>query len=106
MGKYVISIQPEEACNPEFAPDKNMQGGLHGDGFVLIMFKDGKAHTESIMGVSIKEIMEWLRLKTQTASVIRQGCAIAEGYMKADKIRKEQGSDFTEFMNLFKFKSE
>ena len=61
MGKYICKVLPTEKCNEDFFPDEDLQEGVEVDGYVLIGFKDGKASFETIMGISMDKISEWIR---------------------------------------------
>ena len=88
--KYVITVQPGEDCNPEFAPEKEMLEGIKVDGFVLIGFKDRKPHFESIMGVSVKDVSKWICGRERGVQIMRVACAIAEGEIRAMEIQEEK----------------
>lgn len=91
--KYVITVQPGDSCNPEFAPDKEMMEGIEVDGFVLIGFKDRKPCFESIMGISTSDMSKWVRGKERGAQLMRAACAIAEGEIRAKEILEEDKKD-------------
>lgn len=90
MSKYIVTVKPGEECNPEYAPDKDLQEGMGIDGYILIGFKNEKPYLESMMGVSVSHISKWIRRKTQGANNIRKACAIAEGELKAMEIDEEE----------------
>lgn len=89
--KVVIKVLPEEGCNPEFAPDEKMQEGLECCGFLVLAFdEDGKIDFSIMNGISIKNITEAMKHHWEEPVLleIRQACAIAEGWIRANEICK------------------
>ncbi len=90
MAKYMISIIAGEECNPEYAPDKEMEN-MGMDGFFVVGFKNQKPFFESMMGCSISDLSKWIMNRNQGAQKIRAACAIANGEIAAEKILEENG---------------
>ena len=84
--EYTIRI---ESSNPEYEVDKDIRDGLTADGFLLIAFQDDQPVCEIMNGVSVVNLADWIKMKTETGAVMRQASAIAEGYLKAKDIRDE-----------------
>ena len=91
--KYIIKVLPAEDCSPEFYPDTDLQEGVKADGYMIVGFKDRKPHFETMYGVSIVNIKEWIVKREQAAQIIRQACALAEGELRAMEINKEKKDD-------------
>lgn len=89
MRKYICKVLPTEDCNRDFAPSREMEEGIEVDGFILIGFNGGKACFESMMGISISNISDWIRRNSQGGKNIRAACAIAEGEIRAMEITEE-----------------
>ena len=89
MGKYICKILPTEKCNEDFFPDEDLMDGVEVDGLVLIGFKDGKAHFETIMGTNLDCISKWIRNQSKSGKLIRAACTIAEGEIRAKEILEE-----------------
>lgn len=89
--RYIIKVLPTEECNPDFAPDGEMTEGIEADGFALIGFKNEKPLFESMMGVTVKQLSDWIVKREKGAQVMRQACAIAEGEIRAEEISEEKG---------------
>ena len=90
MSRYKIRIEPTEECNPEYGPDTDLMNGMDVDGFIMIGFKDKKPYFESIMGISVADIKNWIRKRQKGAQLMRQGVAIAEGEIRAEEIMNEK----------------
>ena len=89
MRKYICKVLPTEDCNRDFAPGRELEKGVEVDGFIMIGFKDGKACFESMMGISISNISDWIRRNGPGGKKIRAACAIAEGEIRAKEITEE-----------------
>lgn len=89
MRKYICKVLQTEDCNRDFAPGRELEEGIEVDGFVLIGFKDGKACFESMMGISISNLSDWIRRNSSGGKNIRAACAIAEGEIRAKEILEE-----------------
>lgn len=89
MRKYICKVLPTEECNKDFAPGRELEEGIEVDGFVLIGFKGGKACYESIMGISVGNMSDWVRRNGPGGKRIRAACAIAEGEIRAKEILEE-----------------
>jgi len=90
MKKYVISVKGAEGCNPEYAPDKELQDGLESDGFLLMTMKDGRPGAVVLMGITTLDLAKMLAGGSDDgSSVIQQAIAIADGLRKAAEIDKE-----------------
>jgi len=98
-GKYIVKVEAAEGCNPEYAPDQRMQEGIPCGGFLLLMFnEDDEPQAENMMQISVEMLARLLRKsESSLAPIIRQACAIAEGYLKAQEIdvkkRAMEGAD-------------
>ena len=89
MSKYIIKVQPAE-CNPDFAPDKQLENGIETDGFLMMTMKDEKPHAVIISGMTIDAIARMLAGdETEAGSAIWQAIAIAEGLKRACEIGRE-----------------
>ena len=95
MEKYIISVKPGKDCNPEFAPDIDLQNGVECEGFVIVTFKNGQAYMETMMGVSVTNMSNWIRKRSVGGNNIRKACAIAEGEIKALEIDREGAPEVT-----------
>ena len=96
MSKYICKVLPTKECNEDFAPDRDMQDGIEVDGFVLIGFRDGKPHFESIMGVNTTLISKWIRQQGPGGKHILAASEIARGEIRAAEILDEdQGVTLT-----------
>lgn len=89
MRKYICKVLPTEDCNRDFAPGRELEEGIEVDGFVLIGFEDGKACFESMMGINISNMSDWIRRNGPGGKKIRAACAIAEGEIRAKEILEE-----------------
>ena len=89
MRKYICKVLPTEDCNRDFAPDRELEEGIEVDGFVLIGFKNGEACFESMMGINIGNMSDWIRRNGPGGKKIRAACAIAEGEIRAKEITEE-----------------
>lgn len=98
MSKYIIKAETGEDCNPEFAPDRELEEGIGCDGFMIVMFCDGKPKAETMMGFSVEDLSNWIRRRSKGGQIIRQACAIAEGQIRALEISEEgkEGPTFGE----------
>lgn len=97
MSKYICKVLPTKECNEDFAPDRDMKDGIEVDGFVLIGFKDGKPHFESMMGVNTEQLSNWIRRQGPGGKHILAACEIARGEIRAEEILREtdQGVSLT-----------
>lgn len=93
MEKYICKVLPTKECNEDFAPDKDMQDGIEVDGFILIGFRDGKPHFESIMGVNTTTISKWIRQQGPGGKHILAASEIARGEIRAAEILDENQRD-------------
>lgn len=89
MRKYICKVLPTEECNKDFAPGSELEDGIEVDGFILIGFKGGKACFESMMGISVSDMSDWIRRNGPGGKKIRAACAIAEGEIRAKEITEE-----------------
>ena len=89
MGKYICKVLPTEECNKDFAPDSDMREGIETDGFILIGFRNGKPYFESMMGVTIKNISDWIRRQGPGGKKILAASMNAQGEIRAAEILKE-----------------
>ena len=89
MSKYICKVLPTEDCNKDFAPDREMEEGIEVDGFILIGFNGGKPCFESMMGISVSNMSDWIRRNGPGGKKIRAACAIAEGEIRAKEIMEE-----------------
>ena len=88
MPKYIITILSGEDCNPEYAPDKEMEN-MDVDGFFLVGFRNRKPLFESMMGITVSDLGKWIRKRGPGAQKIRAACAIANGEITAEEILEE-----------------
>jgi hypothetical protein len=89
MSKYIIKAEAGEDCNPEFAPDREMEEGIGCDGFMIVAFSDGKPKFETMMGFSVADLSNWIRRGSKGGQIVRKGWAIAEGQIRALEISEE-----------------
>lgn len=89
MSKYIAKVLPTEECNPDFVTDEALREGIEGDAFMLVMFEDGKPVAEAISGLTVRNLADWIRGRTQAVQVVRQASAIAEGQIRAMEILTE-----------------
>ena len=95
MSKYICKVLPTKECNEDFAPDRDMKDGIEVDGFILVGFKDGKPHFESMMGVNTTQISKWIRQQGPGGKHILAACEIARGEIRAEEILRETDQGVT-----------
>ena len=88
MSDYIIKVLPTEACKKEHAPEGELTEGIECDGYVVLGFKDEKLAFETISGISIHMLKEYLVRNESVPSIIMQAAQIAEGYLKARETHK------------------
>ena len=89
MRKYICKVLPTEECNEDFAPDRDMIEGVEVDGFMLIGWRDRKPYFESMMGISLEDLKEWICKRGPGAQKVRAASAMAEGEIRALEITDE-----------------
>ena len=89
MSRCRIRFLPGEGCNPEFAPEKREQEGFECEGYFLLAFdENGELCSSLISGISIQMLADAIEKHPfeDNISAMRQGCAIAEGLIRASTI--------------------
>ena len=88
MANLLFKLIPTAECNEEYTPDKQLQEGVECDGALVVMFEDGKPSVSIMHGTTVAQISDFLQMDASVALMVRQACAIAEGYKKADELHK------------------
>ena len=94
--KMIIKVLPAEGSNPEFAPDPELQKGIECYGYVLMTFnEEHEMETALTVNLSMKNISDAIILSSNedATSMLRQAFVIAEGFVKAAKIRQDYERD-------------
>ena len=86
---YVINLKNGKDCNPEYGLEEKAMRPIECDGFLLLTVEDGKLGVESIIGMDVVMLKNIIINGGESASFIRQACAIAEGELKAYEIFKD-----------------
>ena len=84
--KYLIKV---ESMNPEFPLDETFTNGFENDGFLIIPFNE-KDKPIGVFGVDVSTLMLAQAIGADTN--LRCASAIAEGFVKAKEITKEDVS--------------
>ena len=100
MSKFIIKATPTENCNRDFLPEEKLIKGVECDQFLILGFKNGHISFESVQGLSVEELREYLLSRAQCASIIMQAAQIAEGYLRAIETYKRYEKDNS--LELFK----
>lgn len=90
--KMIIKVLPAEGSNPEFAPDPELQKGVECYGYVLMTFnEEHEMETALTVNLSMKNITDAIILSSNedATSMLRQAFVIAEGFVKAAKIKQD-----------------
>ena len=90
--KAIVYVKPAEGSNPEFAPEEELQKGVECYGYILLTFdKEHELSTAMVGNLSLKNISDAVieNVNEGAISMIRQGFAIAEGFIKAARIEEE-----------------
>ena len=87
-GSYVVKVTPGENCNEEWTPEEELVDGIEVDGFILIAKRGNDIAAEEIYQMSLMDVATILANNTELSSFLRQAFAIAEGFRKADEIKK------------------
>ena len=85
MNKYTIKITGN---NPEYPVTETLEEGRGADGYLLLMFEDGKLAVTNITDISTMDLAEALCRKDDVINILEQATAIAEGFRKANRIRR------------------
>ena len=101
---YIISVNSD---NPEFPVDKREMNGIECGGYLLVCFKDnGDPISEALNGVSTLSLSKYIASDIgSVCNIIRQACAVADGLISANAIKKEYDKNNKEillddFMNI------
>ena len=90
--KMIIKVLPAEGSNPEFAPEAELQEGIECHGYILMTFNnEHEMETALVTNLSLKNITDAIisSCNEDATSTLRQAFAIAEGFIKAAKIRQD-----------------
>lgn len=90
--KMIIKVLPAEGSNPEFAQDAELQEGVECYGYVLMTFdKNHDLSGALTTNLSLKNITDAVIscCNENAISQLRQAFVIAEGFVKAAKIKQD-----------------
>jgi len=90
--KMIIKVLPAEGSNPDFAPEKELQDGIECHGYILMTFNEEHELDLALMtNLSIKNISDAIieDCDEEAISSIRQAFVIAEGFVKAARIKED-----------------
>lgn len=94
--KMIIKVLPAEGSNPEFAPEKVLQDGIECHGYVLMTFNEEHDLDSALLtNLSLKNITDAIisTCDEDAISTLRQAFVVAEGFIKASKIRQDNKRD-------------
>ena len=87
--EVIITIKPAEDCNPEFAPEQELQDGEKCSGYLLFTFdEDGNIHITSMYGVSVQMLADAITFNEYDGAmpVLRSAAELARGQIEAIRI--------------------
>lgn len=93
--KYIVRVEPAPGCNPEFYPDRKMQEGIEGFGYIVIVFdEDGRPVVETLSGVSTFNLATYLAAdKGGVSNILRQADKVADGLLAAQEIDRKHNRE-------------
>lgn len=89
MASYRIIVLPTEECNPEYAPEKDLQEGIEVDGFAIVTQREETPYSEGLMAMSVDMLSKWMRKKSQAGNIFRAAAGKADADIRAVEILKE-----------------
>ena len=90
--KMVITVRLAEGSNPDFAPEPELEKGIECHGYILITFDEAhELETATIGNLSVKNICDAVVANSTEGAIstLRQGFAVAEGFISAGKIHQD-----------------
>ena len=96
MDNYRIIVLPTEECNPEYAPDKDLQEGFEADGFLIMTQREDEPDSDVLMNLSVDTIRNWIKQRKKVGNIVRAAAGMADADIKALKILKE--NEMIEFL--------
>jgi hypothetical protein len=100
MANYRIIVLPTEECNPEYAPEKDLQEGFEADGFLIMTQRDEEPESDALMNLNVDMIKKWLRNRKKVGNIVRAAAGMADAEIKAVELLKE--NEMKEFIRNMK----
>jgi len=102
MANYRIIVLPTEECNPEYAPDKELQEGIEVDGFGIVTKKNEEPYMEVLMDMSVDAVRKWMRKETEVGNIFRAAAGLADAEIRTVELLNVEEKKMNSLMELFK----
>ena len=88
--RLCVKVEPTEECNPDFAPETELQEGFECNSYLLVAFDENENPCmRSVEGVSLEMLSRALRSETEVDALIMGASVIADAQKKALGIVEE-----------------
>lgn len=102
MANYRIIVLPTEECNPEYAPEKDLQEGIEVDGFAIVTQREEQVYSEGLMAISADILRKWMRKRSKAGNIFRAAAGMANADILAVEILKENDSEGHVLLEILK----
>ena len=98
MSKFRIYVEETAECEEAYKPDQNLSEGYDCDGFLMLLFREGKPDAAIISNVSCEQVTAALMCRRPSTQIIRAAAIMAEAQNKAfsllGEVREAVKEDF------------